>query len=77
MWEEQSLRQRLQADFEYNLKLVEERDGELAKYEAAVVELRLALNQLMAENSELKVYMMMGVAVNVLVHVCLESGVSC
>ena len=49
------LRQQLQADFEYNLKLVEERDSELAKYEAALAELRLAIHHLTAENSELKV----------------------
>ena len=53
--EEQVLRQQLQADFEYNLKLVEERDNELAKYEAALVELRLAVHHLTTENSELKV----------------------
>ena len=53
--EEQVLRQQLQADFEYNLKLVEERDNELAKYEAALAELRLAVHHLTTENSELKV----------------------
>ena len=55
MREEQVLRQQLQADFEYNLKLVEERDSELARYEAALAELRLAVHHLAAENSELKV----------------------
>ena len=53
--EEQSLRGQLQADFEYNLQLVEERDSELAKYETALAELRLAVHHLEAENSELKV----------------------
>lgn len=55
MREEQLLRQQLQADFEYNLQLMRERDSELAKYEAAVAELRTAINHLTAENSELKV----------------------
>ena len=52
---EQLLCQRLRADFEYNLQLVEERDAELARYEAAVSELRQAVNLLTAESSELKV----------------------
>ena len=52
---EQLLRQQLQTDFEYNLRLVEERDRELVEYEAAIRELREAVNQLTAENSELKV----------------------
>lgn len=52
---EQLLRQQLQADFEYNLNLMKERDKELLKYEAVLTEMRLAINQLTAENSELKV----------------------
>lgn len=53
--DEQLLRQQLQADFEYNLRLLGERDSELASYEAAVRELRQTVNTLTAENSELKV----------------------
>ena len=52
--EEQLLRQQLQADFEYNLQLLGERDRELGQYEAAVAEMRAAINSLTAENSELK-----------------------
>ena len=55
MEREQLLRQRMQADFEYNLRLVEERDAELTRYEAAAAELRQAVNLLTAESSELKV----------------------
>lgn len=55
MEREQLLRQRVQADFEYNLRLVEERDAELTRYEAAAAELRQAVNLLTAESSELKV----------------------
>ena len=53
--EAEAVVQRLQADFEYNLRLAEERDAELARYEAAVAELREAVNLLTAESSELKV----------------------
>ena len=53
--EEQLVRQQLRADFEYNLHLMEERDRELAAYEAAVQEMREAVNHLTAENSELQV----------------------
>ena len=54
MCEEQLLRQQLQADFEYNLQLLGERDRELGQYEVAVAEMRAAINSLTAENSELK-----------------------
>lgn len=49
------MRQQLQADFEYNLRLLEERDRELERYEAAFAELRAVVNGLTAEASELKV----------------------
>ena len=49
------MRQQLQADFEYNLRLLEERDKELERYEAAFAELRAVVNGLTAEASELKV----------------------
>ena len=53
--EEQRVRQQLQADFEYNLRLLEERDRELDRYEAAFAELRAVVTGLTAEASELKV----------------------
>ena len=53
--EERRLRQQLQTDFEYNVSLVRERDGELGTYEAAFTRLRDVVNQLTAEGSELKV----------------------
>ena len=55
MRREQAVRQQLQADCEYNLQLVRERDEELSRYDAAVVELRQAVNLLTGECSELKV----------------------
>ena len=45
----------LQADFDYNLKLLSQRDEELARYEGAFAELKRVVNNLLAENSELKV----------------------
>ena len=53
--EEQRVRQQLQADFEYNLRLLEERDRELERYEAAFAELRAVVTGVTAEASELKV----------------------
>lgn len=53
--EEQVLRKRLEADFQYNMRLLQDRDAELARYESAVTELKLVLNALSAESSELKV----------------------
>ena len=52
---EELLRRQLEADFQFNLQLVGERDAELARYEAAVAELRQAVNSLTAESSELRV----------------------
>lgn len=66
------LRHQLQADFEYNLQLIAERDTELAKYEAAIAELRVAIDYLTAENSELKV----SVCVSVYVCDCVCVGVT-
>ena len=54
MCEQQRLQQ-LQADFEYNLSLLEQRDSELARYDSAFVEVRKVVNSLTADNSELKV----------------------
>lgn len=47
---------RLQADFDYNLTLLGQRDEELAHYESAFSELKRVINNLLAENSELKVF---------------------
>ena len=44
----------LQADFDYNLGLLSQRDDELAHYEKAFTELKRVINNLLAENSELK-----------------------
>ena len=44
---------RLQADFNYNLSLLSQRDEELAHYEKAFTELKRVVNNLLAENSEL------------------------
>ena len=46
---------KLQADFAYNLSLLEARDKELAHYEASFTELKRVISTLHAENSELKV----------------------
>ena len=46
---------KLEADFDYNLSLLDCRDQELAHYESAFQELRGVVNGLVAENSELKV----------------------
>ena len=45
----------LQVDFDYNLTLLSQRDEELARYENAFAELKRVVNNLLAENSELKV----------------------
>ena len=45
----------LQADFDYNLSLLSQRDEELAHYEKAFAELKRVINNLLTENSELKV----------------------
>ena len=57
----------LQADFDYNLSLLSQRDDELAHYEKAFAELKRVINNLLAENSELKVS-------NVCVCVCVYSS---
>lgn len=45
----------LRNDFEYNLSLLEQRDAELARYDTAFAELRQTVQNLVAENSELKI----------------------
>lgn len=45
----------LQVDFDYNLTLLSQRDEELAHYENVFAELKRVVNNLLAENSELKV----------------------
>ncbi|CAL1527468.1 unnamed protein product [Lymnaea stagnalis] len=47
----------LKEHFKYNLKLLEERDRELEKYDISFSEIRNALNQKNAEISELKIYL--------------------
>ena len=54
----------LQADFDYNLTLLSQRDEELARYENAFAELKRVINSLLAENSELKVHEM-----SIIVHI--------
>eukprot|EP00731_Ephydatia_muelleri_P021534 Em0014g125a len=45
----------LRNDFEYNLSLLEQRDAELSRYDTAFAELRQTVQNLVAENSELKI----------------------
>lgn len=45
----------LEADFDYNLSILDSRDEELAHYESAFKDLKRVVNALVAENSELKV----------------------
>ena len=45
----------LQADFEYNLSLLEQRDKELSQYEEVFAQVKTVINSLAAENSDLKV----------------------
>ena len=45
----------LQGDFNYNLSLLSARDKELAHYETSFKELKRVVNDMVAENSELKV----------------------
>ena len=46
---------RLQADFNYNLSLLSQRDEELSGYEEAFSQVKRVVTSLMAENSQLKV----------------------
>lgn len=46
----------LQADFDYNLSLIDSHDQQLSQYEANFVTLKRIVNALVAENSELKVH---------------------
>ena len=55
VYQEQKLRQRLEADFHYNLQLLAQRDKDLENYETAITEMRGVVNRQLAENSELKV----------------------
>ena len=45
----------LRNDFEYNLSLLQQRDEELGRYDTAFAELRQTVQNLVAENSELKI----------------------
>ncbi len=45
----------LRADFDYNLRLLSQRDEELARYEETFGSVKHVVNSLMAENSHLKV----------------------
>ena len=45
----------LQADFDYNLSLLDSRDQQLSQYESNFMDLKRIVNALVAENSELKV----------------------
>ncbi len=47
----------LRADFDYNLRLLSQRDEELARYEETFGSVKHVVNSLMAENSQLKVCM--------------------
>ncbi|XP_059165716.1 coiled-coil domain-containing protein 57-like [Physella acuta] len=47
----------LKEHFKYNLKLLEDRDRELEKYDVSYSEIRMTLNEKNAEISELKIYL--------------------
>ena len=48
---------RLQADFNYNLSLLSQRDDELSRYEEGFLQVKRVVTSLVAENSQVKVKM--------------------